>query len=282
MTKKEFDVLVALEAEKAVPASAETEKLTAEGLICDGKITAKGLAALEPYKTKRVVFMAAGFGSRLRPVTLKTAKPLVKVNGVRIIDTLIDGAMRAGIEEIIVVCGYLGEQFVELKEKYPQIKLVTNPIYDSANNIASVNLVREQLQNTYISEADLLLHKQVFDKYLFRSCYLGIPTEETDDWYFKTNEQGTICELGIGATNCYRMLGISYWDRNDGAKLCEHIDATFKMPGGKDEDWCYVPLVSFKDAYKVYVRECAMDDIEEIDTYDELCAIDSSYRDFKA
>ena len=281
MTKKEFDILVALEAKKSVAQDETLAALTAAGLVSDGAITQKGLEALEPYKTKRVIFMAAGFGSRLRPVTLKTAKPLVKVNGTRIIDTLIDGAMKAGIEEIIVVCGYLGEQFAQLKEKYPHIKLVTNPIYDSANNIASVHLVREQLQNTYISEADLLLHKQVFDKYVFHSCYLGIPTEETDDWYFKTNDQGTICELGIGSTNCYRMLGISYWDREDGAKLNEHIDATFKMPGGKDEDWCYVPLVSFKDAYKVYVRECAMDDIEEIDTYDELCAIDPSYLSYQ-
>jgi len=282
MTKKEFDILVALEAKKTVAKDETLAELTAAGLVCDGVITDKGLEALEPYKTKRVIFMAAGFGSRLRPVTLEIAKPLVKVNGVRIIDTLIDGAMAAGVEEIIVVCGYLGEQFAQLKEKYPQIKLVTNHIYDKANNIASVHLVREHLQNTYISEADLLLHKQVFDKYVFHSCYLGIPTDETDDWYFKTNEQGTICELGIGSKDCYRMLGISYWDRDDGAKLSEHIDATFKMPGGKDEDWCYVPLVSFKDEYEVHVRECAMEDIEEIDTYDELCAIDPSYKDFKA
>ena len=115
---------------------------------------------------------------------------------------------------------------------------------------------------------------------LFHSCYLGIPTDETDDWYFKTNDQGCICELGIGSKDCYRMLGISYWDREDGAKLPEHVAATFAMPGGKDEDWCYVPLVSFKHEYQVHVRQCAMDDIEEIDTYDELCAIDPSYHSY--
>ena len=133
MTKKEFDILVALEGKNPLPEDDKTlEELTAAGYICDGAITDKGLAALEPYKTKRVIFMAAGLGSRLYPVTLKTPKPLVKVKGVRIIDTLIDGAMAAGIEEIIVVCGYLGEQFAQLKEKYPHIKLVTNPIYDKA------------------------------------------------------------------------------------------------------------------------------------------------------
>lgn len=280
MTKERFDALVALEAGKEVSTQI-LEELTAASLARDGKITEEGLQALAPYKTKRAIFIAAGYGSRLRPVTLKIAKPLVKVNGTRIIDTLIDGALAAGIEEVYVVCGYLGEQFQQLKEKYPNINLVTNHMYTQANNISSVYLLRDRLQNTYISEADLLLHNQVFDKYVYRSCYLGIPTDETDDWYFKTNDQGCICELGIGSKDCYRMLGISYWDAEDGAKLRDHVAATFAMPGGKDEDWCYVPLVSFKDAYQVHVRNCAMEDIEEIDTYEELCAIDPSYRSFE-
>ena len=169
----------------------------------------------------------------------------------------------------------------QLKEKYPHIHLVINDMYTQANNISSVYLVRDKLQNAYISEADLLLHNQVFDKYVYRSCYLGIPTEETDDWYFKTNDQGVICELGIGSKDCFRMLGISYWDRTDGEKLNEHVAATFHMPGGKDEDWCYVPLVSFKDAYQVHVRHCVVEDIEEIDTFEELCAIDPSYNAYR-
>lgn len=297
MRKDFFDILVALEKDRAqydaktlselTELSVEAvetfvQELTGQGLICDGQITEQGVQALEPYRTKRAIFIAAGFGSRLRPVTLEIAKPLVKVNGVRIIDTLIDGVMAAGIEEIYVVCGYLAEQFVQLKEKYPNIQLVTNNMYTEANNISSVYLVREHMQNAYVLEADLLLHnKQIFDKYLYHSCYLGIPTDETDDWYFKTNEQGVIYELGIGSKDCYRMLGISYWDINDGARLPEHVEATFQMPGGKDEDWCYVPLVSFKHEYQVHVRECAMDDIEEIDTFDELCAIDPTYNTYR-
>ena len=297
MRKDFFDILVALEARGAVLSAeelavrtghsvaqvqAELMELTQQGLVSQGAITGQGLEALEPYKTKRAIFIAAGFGSRLRPVTLETAKPLVKVNGTRIIDTLIDGVMAAGVEEIYVVCGYLGEQFQQLKEKYPNINLVTNPIYTEANNISSVLLVREHLQNAYVLEADLLIHnKGIFDKYLYHSSYLGIPAQETDDWYFKTDEEGVIRELGIGSQDCYRMLGISYWDTQDGAKLPSHIEATFQMPGGKDEDWCYVPLVSFKEEYQVHVRECDWGDIEEIDTFDELCAIDPSYNSYR-
>ena len=228
MNKKQFDVLVALEKERKSfsaeqladitkidlkEVEAILNELTASALVENGAITEKGVESLEPYKTKRAIFIAAGFGSRLRPVTYTTPKPLVKVNGVRIIDNLIDGVMEAGIEEIYVVCGYLGEQFSQLKEKYPDINIVTNNMYTEANNISSVYLTREHLKNAYISEADLLVHnKKIFDKYIYQSCYLGIPTDETDDWYFKTNQEGIICELGIDSTDCCRMLGISYWD----------------------------------------------------------------------
>ena len=293
MKKEQFDILVALEKDRLPhsaqdlaaltghDASAVLEELTAQGLAADNAITQAGIAALDHYKTKRAVFIAAGYGSRLHPVTHTTPKPLVKVNGVRIIDTLIDGVMSAGVEEIYVVCGYLGEQFEVLKEKYPNIHLVTNPLYTTCNNISSVLLTRDHLRNAYVLEADLLVHNPaIFDKYLYHSSYLGIPTDETDDWYFKTNDDGVIYELGIGSSNCHRMLGISYWSAEDGATLEDHVKATFDMPGGKDEDWCYVPLVAFKDAYQVHVRECANEDIEEIDTFAELCAVDPSYQSF--
>ena len=291
MTNNQFKVLVALEKTRqkaeidalikatglseALLASL-LEELSALGFIDENGITEKGVEALEPYKTKRAIFIAAGFGSRLRPVTLDTPKPLVKVNGTRIIDTLIDGVIAAGIEEIYVVCGYLGEQFAQLKEKYPQINLVTNHLYTEANNIYSVYLTRAHLQNAYVLEADLLVNnKDIFDKYLYHSVYLGIPTKETDDWYFKTDENGIIYELGIESTDCYRMLGISYWSKQDGTTLPGHLEEAF--PLHKDEDWCYVPMVKYKDIYRVHVRECAEEDIQEIDHYEELCALDPSY-----
>lgn len=302
MTKKQFDVLVALEANRnGVSAQCLAEKLgvcpeeiqallvvlTEQGLIMDGVITEKGLEALEPYKTKRAIFIAAGFGSRLRPVTLETPKPLVKVNGTRIIDTLLDGVLAAGVEEIYVVCGYLGEQFQQLKGKYPNITLVTNEMYTQANNISSVWLTREHLCNAYVLEADLLVHNLgIFDKYLYHSSYLGIPTEGTDDWYFKTDEAGVIYEVGyqegVVVKDCHRMLGISYWSWEDGTRLAAHIDETFQVPANRNEDWCFVPMFKYKKEYDVYVRPCAEADIQEIDTYDELCAVDPSYKNFTA
>ena len=103
------------------------------GLVCGGVITEAGIQALEPYRVKRAVFMAAGFGSRLVPITLNTPKPLVRVKGKRIIDSLLDAVVSVGIEEIYLVRGYLAEQFDQLLYKYPMIRFIENPAYNDAN-----------------------------------------------------------------------------------------------------------------------------------------------------
>ena len=70
--------------------------------------------AEERHKAERAIIMAAGKGKRMQPLTLETPKPLIKVNGVRMIDTIIRGLHANGITEIYVVVGYLKEKFSEL------------------------------------------------------------------------------------------------------------------------------------------------------------------------
>ena len=95
--------------------------------------------------------MAAGVGKRMRPVTLQTPKPLVKVNGIRMIDTVIRGLHDNGIFEIYVVVGYKKEQFYNLPNEYPGLVLIENPYYATCNNISSLYVARN-----YISEAMIL------------------------------------------------------------------------------------------------------------------------------
>jgi len=251
--------------------------LEEKGFIENKQITKKGLNVLEPYRVKRAIFIAAGFGSRLVPITLNTPKPLVRVKGVRIIDTLLDAVIAAGIEEIIIVRGYLAEQFDQLKYKYPMVKFVENPLYNEANNISSVMCIRYLLSNAYVLEADLLLsNPKLITKYQYSSNYLGVPTEKTDDWCFFM-EGDRIKRLGVGGLNCHHMFGISYWTEDDGRKLCNHVEQVYNSPGGKERYWDQVALGEYIKEYNIGVRECTFDDIVEIDTFRELKELDKVY-----
>ena len=292
LTRKQFDVLVAFanaenqlsqrDVEKSTGFSLGTinrivRELTDNGLCTDGRITDEGFRALEPYKVKKAVFLAAGFGSRLVPVTLNTPKPLVRVNGTRIIDTLLDACLKIGIEEIYVVRGYLGEQFDQLLYKYPMIRFIENPIYNEANNISSALVARYLFQNAYVFESDLLLaNPEILTKYHYNSDVLGIWKERTDDWCF-SEKDGFVTEEKIGGLDCWQMVGIYYFNSEDGARLADHIKAAFDLPGGKERYWETVPNQVYKGQYRIEIRECKDTDIVEIDTFRELKAIDKTY-----
>ncbi len=293
LTKKEFDVLTLLaETDEAFSQRELAEKLgisigtvnkvvrelSERKLYDKGVITQAGLDALEPYRVKRAVFIAAGFGSRMVPITFNTPKPLVRVHGTRIIDTLLDAVVAAGIPEIVIVRGYLGEQFDQLRYKYPQIRFVENPIYNEANNISSAVCVRYLLQNAYVLEADLVLrNKKLIRKYEYESNFLGIPVERTDDWCLVADNNGIVTEEKVGGLNCHQMVGISFWSAADGVKLANDLDEIYRSPGGKERYWEQVPMVYKKENYRVHIRECSFEDITEIDTFSELKAIDQLY-----
>lgn len=243
----------------------------------ENAITQNGLKVLEPYRVKRAIFLAAGFGSRLVPITLNTPKPLVLVNGKRIIETLLDAVVKAEIEEIYIITGYLSEQFEILKKKYPQIKFVENNMYNEANNISSAYLVRNLIKNAYVLESDLYLYNpKLIRKYEYHSNFLGYYVDRSDDWCIEV-KNGIITKEKVGGINCYQMVGISYYDEKDGVNIEKDMEEVFKSPGGKEKYWEQVILDICKKNYNIYLRECKKEDIIEIDTFNELKAIDKTY-----
>lgn len=292
LTKTQFDILAYLERNTESVTQRQLANATGRslgtinktvlnlsqlGYLQDGTITPKGLEALEPYRVKRAVFIAAGFGTRLVPITLNTPKPLVRVNGTRIIDTLLDAIVAAGIEEIVIVRGYLAEQFDQLLYKYPNIRFIENPIYNEANNISSAICAKDLLGGAYVLEADLLLYNPaLIQKYQYCSNYLGVPVEVTDDWCLYS-KNGIITKLVVGGRTCHHLFGISYWTEQDGARLAGHLQQVYDMPGGKERYWDQAALEYFIHDYRVAIRECTFEDIIEIDTFRELVRLDSTY-----
>lgn len=293
LTKKQFDILDALIDELGKKSQRELSEITGMslgsvnktlkelvelGFVSDDFITPKGIEIMQNYRVKRAVVIAAGFGSRMVPITLNTPKPLVRVKGKRIIDSCLDALKDAEINEIYIVRGYLAEQFDQLLYKYPNIKFIENPMYNEANNLSSVVCAGDLLQNAYVVEADLLLsNNKLIKKYQYSSNYLGIPVDRTDDWCVSLTD-GYISKMAIGGENCYQMVGISYWTAEDGKKLFRDAREVFNSPGGKERYWDQVPLEYCIKDFKVSVRECSLEDIREIDTFNELKQIDETYR----
>ena len=238
LTRKQFDILETLAMNRSSLTQREIESLTGyslgtvnrvmkelteSGFVKKAVITDSGIDALEPYRCKRAVFIAAGFGTRLVPITFNTPKPLVRVHGVRIIDRLIDACLEAGIHEIVIVRGYLGELFDQLLYKYPTIKFLENPVYNEANNISSALVARYLLSNAYVFEADLLIsNPKIIRKYHYTSDFLAIKKNRSDDWCFRVKD-GVIVEEKVGGQgeDIWQMVGISYWDEADGHKLSQ-------------------------------------------------------------
>ena len=299
MTRYEFEVLSHLERNGAgqYPLRTLSDTLTISGgeisrcleqlaakhwITQDGDtlaVTDAGLAALEPYRVKRAIILAAGFGSPMMPATADRPKPLVTVNGVRILETLLDALTAVGIRDITVVRGYRKECFDALLEKYPFLTLVDNDIYSKTNNISSVMAVLDKLDGCYLCEADLYItNPQIITKYQYASNILGAYSLETDDWSFQMDGNGHIINYQKGNTFCYNYYGISYWTKADSARLREDFRQVYGEAGGKDYFWEFIPLVLRKERYAVEIRQCRKSDIMEIDNYYELAQLDSTYR----
>lgn len=228
---------------------------------------------------ERAVFLAAGMGNRLAPLTEQLPKPLVRVRGTRIVESLLDAVLAAGIEEIYLVRGYLGEAFDVLLEKYPMLRFIENPDYRSANNISSVYYAGERVANAYIIESDLWLRKpSLFLPRQQESNYLSIPVEKTEDWCFFPGDDGYIRRMAVGGSHCEQMVGISYWSREDGLRLAKRTAELYRSRGRRQLYWDQVPLEECISEFRVKTRHCGREDVIEIDTLEELKAVDPSYR----
>ncbi|WP_035904869.1 sugar phosphate nucleotidyltransferase, partial [Fusobacterium necrophorum] len=129
------------------------------------------------------IIIAAGIGNRLRPLTYYTPKPLIKVFGKSLIERNIEYLLEIGIKEIIIVVGYMKDEFFFLEKKYREIKLIFNDKYKDYNNIYSLYLAKDYLKDTYILEGDIFLKRNIFKDNLSNSCYLSKKIQvENNEW----------------------------------------------------------------------------------------------------
>lgn len=108
------------------------------------------------FKIDNVIILAAGRGSRMLDLCDETPKPLLEINKKCIIEKIIENFIKRNFCNITIVVGYLKEKFYYLKEKY-NIKILENDDWLKYNNISSINSVKDELGNTLIINADVII-----------------------------------------------------------------------------------------------------------------------------
>ncbi|WP_270644502.1 phosphocholine cytidylyltransferase family protein [Merdimonas faecis] len=235
------------------------------------------------HKVERAIIMAAGIGKRMQPVTLYTPKPMVKVNGVRMIDTVIRGLHQNGIYEIYVVVGHLKDQFRKLEKEYEGVQLIENPYYAVCNNISSLYVARDHIENAIILDGDQIIYNpEILTPEFERSGYNCVWTDkETDEWLL-TVRNGIVEECSrTGGKGGWQLYSVSRWTSEDGKKLKRHLEMEFEQKKNTQIYWDDVALFCYPEEYQLGIRKMNREDIIEIDNLNELMQMDPGYQNYE-
>ena len=212
------------------------------------------------------IILAAGMGTRLRPLTNDRPKCLVEVNGVPMVERQIQFLKERGIDNITLISGYKAEALDFLKEKY-NVDIVFNERYDTCNNINSLYIVRDRFHDTYVLEGDVYMDQNVFLADISQSTYFARKKKYENEWGLEVDSSNKLVKINIGAGEGFLMSGISFWKSDDCKKIISHMEEVYANNDYTNLYWDNMVL----DIYSlldIHVKE--INGIFEIDTPEEL------------
>ena len=213
------------------------------------------------------IILAAGMGTRLRPLTNEIPKCLVKVFGVPMVERQIQFLHNAGIKDITLVSGYMAEKLDYLKEIYG-VDIVFNEQYDACNNIYSLYKVLDRFGDSWIIEGDVYIKENCFTTEIHHSTYFAKWHKHyKNEWGLKANNEGILMNINIGSGEGCIMSGISYWTKSDAQEISIKLKDTIRNGNYRDLFWDNIVFMLYKNL-NICVKH--FDAIYEIDTVKDL------------
>ena len=212
------------------------------------------------------IILAAGMGTRLRPLTNDRPKCLVEVNGVPMVERQIQFLKERGIGNITLISGYKAEALNFLKEKY-NVDIVFNERYDTCNNINSLYIVRDRFHDTYVLEGDVYMDQNVLLSDISQSTYFARKKKYENEWGLEVDSNNKLVKINIGAGEGFLMSGISFWKADDSKKIISHMEEVYSTNDYTNLYWDNMVLDIYSQL-DIHVKE--IDGIYEIDTPEEL------------
>lgn len=290
MNKNQFDVLYAL-FKNTIASQRELSAITGLSLgtvnsiltflkekkyIDEFHLTDLGQKVLDNYKVDNAIIMAAGMSSRFAPISYELPKGLLEVRGEKLIERQIKQLRESGIEEIIVVLGYMKEKFFYLEDKFG-VKLLINEEYHIRNNNSTLYVARDYIKNSYICSSDNYFAENIFEPYVYDSFYSSVYNAgETDEYCIRTNSKGRITKVTVGGENEWIMLGHVYFSKAFSTKFLGYLFDEYNEIG--------VDKMLWEDLYIKHIKDLDMDikkyentQIYEFDSLDDLRLFDPRY-----
>jgi len=235
--------------------------------------------ALTPYRVKNAVLMAAGYGSRLAPITDQIPKGLLRIRGEVLVERQIEQLVEAGVADIFLVTGYRSEQFAYLGT-HSHVHIVENPDYRRYNNTSSLYRVLDELDNTYICSADNYFTKNVFAPYVYRSYYAATYGDEpTEEYYLSVDADDRIIDVQIGGTRGWHMMGQVYFSRSFSEQFRALLKPAYEADLSVREILWEQFYMQHMDELSLYRKCYPQNVIYEFDTLADILAFDPGFAD---
>lgn len=233
------------------------------------ELTENSLSLLKSNMPKQAIILAAGFGMRMVPINMETSKGLLEVKGEPLVERLIKQLHEVGVKKIYIVVGFMKEQYEYLIDEYG-VELIVNTEYASKNNLHSVKLASNYMENSYILPCDLWFEKNPFRKNELYSWYM-VSNQLNQDSSARVNRKNELVSVPEDAEG-NKMIGLTYLTSEKANIVRKNV---LQLDSDNKNDGAFWEMALYqKDKMLVAARLIDETNVVEIDTYEQLRELD--------